>query len=62
MLSTVTALLESARRASARAVNVVMTATHWEIGRRIVPELDRQISTLFLRQLAETYRISQEPI
>lgn len=36
MLSTVTALLESARRASARAVNVVMTATYWEIGRRIV--------------------------
>jgi len=35
MLSTVTALLESARRASARAVNVVMTATYWEIGRRI---------------------------
>ncbi len=36
MLSTVTALLETARRASARAVNVVMTATYWEIGRRIV--------------------------
>ena len=29
-------LLESARRASARAVNAVMTATYWEIGRRIV--------------------------
>jgi len=29
-------LLESARRASARAVNSVMTATYWEIGRRIV--------------------------
>ena len=29
-------LLESARRASARAVNALMTATHWEIGRRIV--------------------------
>ncbi|MDA1054649.1 MAG: PDDEXK nuclease domain-containing protein [Planctomycetota bacterium] len=29
-------LLESARRASARAVNCVMTATYWEIGRRIV--------------------------
>lgn len=29
-------LLESARRASARAVNVLMTATYWEIGRRIV--------------------------
>ncbi len=29
-------LLEAARRASARAVNAVMTATYWEIGRRIV--------------------------
>ena len=31
-----TDLLESARRAAARAVNEVMTATYWEIGRRIV--------------------------
>jgi predicted nuclease of restriction endonuclease-like (RecB) superfamily len=29
-------LLEAARRTSARAVNAVMTATYWEIGRRIV--------------------------
>jgi hypothetical protein len=29
-------LLELARRASARAVNALMTATYWEIGRRIV--------------------------
>src|ERR1035437_3034267 len=29
-------LLEAARHASARAVNALMTATHWEIGRRIV--------------------------
>ncbi len=29
-------LLESARRASARAVNALMTATYWEVGRRIV--------------------------
>jgi predicted nuclease of restriction endonuclease-like (RecB) superfamily len=29
-------LLENARRASARAVNAVMTATYWQIGRRIV--------------------------
>jgi predicted nuclease of restriction endonuclease-like (RecB) superfamily len=29
-------LLETARRASARAVNAFMTATYWEIGRRIV--------------------------
>lgn len=32
----IVALLESARRASARAVNALMTATYWEIGRRIV--------------------------
>lgn len=29
-------LPENARRAVARAVNSVMTATYWEIGRRIV--------------------------
>lgn len=29
-------LLESSRRASARVVNSVMTATYWEIGRRVV--------------------------
>jgi len=36
ILDDVAALLEEARRASARAVNAVMTATYWEIGRRIV--------------------------
>ncbi|MEW6130026.1 MAG: PDDEXK nuclease domain-containing protein [Acidobacteriota bacterium] len=30
------ALLEASRRATARAVNSIMTATYWEIGRRIV--------------------------
>ncbi|MGZ8531686.1 MAG: DUF1016 N-terminal domain-containing protein [Candidatus Binatia bacterium] len=29
-------LLESARHATARAVNSLMTATYWEVGRRIV--------------------------
>ncbi len=29
-------LLEAARRASARSVKAIMTATYWEIGRRIV--------------------------
>ncbi|ABQ26898.1 hypothetical protein Gura_2724 [Geotalea uraniireducens Rf4] len=28
--------MEEARRASSRAVNSIMTATYWEIGRRIV--------------------------
>lgn len=32
----IAAVLEAARRTSARAVNAVMTATYWEIGRRIV--------------------------
>ncbi|MFS8977614.1 PDDEXK nuclease domain-containing protein [Cupriavidus necator] len=32
----IVALLEDARRAAARSVNVLMTATYWEIGRRIV--------------------------
>lgn len=34
--SEIIALLQSARSASARSVNALMTATYWEIGRRIV--------------------------
>jgi predicted nuclease of restriction endonuclease-like (RecB) superfamily len=36
VLEAMVSLLEAARRLSARAVNSVMTATYWEIGRRIV--------------------------
>jgi hypothetical protein len=34
LLDGVSDLLESARRASARAVNALMTATYWEVGRQ----------------------------
>lgn len=34
--SDIVALLDAARRAAARSVNALMTATYWEIGRRIV--------------------------
>jgi predicted nuclease of restriction endonuclease-like (RecB) superfamily len=36
VLADLTDLLESARRAAARSVNSVMTATYWAVGRRIV--------------------------
>ena len=36
VLSGVVELLEQARHAAARAVNAIMTATYWEVGRRIV--------------------------
>ena len=36
LLSGVVSLIEEARRVSARAVNAIMTATYWEIGRRVV--------------------------
>jgi hypothetical protein len=36
LLGEVVVLLQSARHTAARAVNAVMTATYWEIGRRIV--------------------------
>ena len=36
VLADVVHLLEAARRTAARTVNVVMTTTYWEIGRRIV--------------------------
>ncbi len=38
VLSSLVDLLESARRLSARAVNTIMTASYWEIGRRIVEQ------------------------
>ena len=41
LLVDVVSLLETARRTSARAVNALMTATYWEIGRRIV-EVEQQ--------------------
>ena len=36
VLSGIVDLLDSARRVSARTVNAIMTATYWELGRRIV--------------------------
>jgi predicted nuclease of restriction endonuclease-like (RecB) superfamily len=36
VLSDIVDLLEAARRASARTINAFMTATYWEIGRRII--------------------------
>ena len=36
VLSGVVEILDVARRASARVVNTLMTATYWEVGRRIV--------------------------
>ena len=36
LMARLAGMLETARRASARAVNALMTATYWEIGRRIV--------------------------
>jgi len=38
VLADVSALLKEARHASARAINSIMTATYWAIGRRIVEE------------------------
>jgi hypothetical protein len=36
LVGSIAALLQEARRTSARAVNALMTATYWEIGRRTV--------------------------
>ena len=38
LLSDVSLLLERARQSVGRTVNVVMTATYWQIGRRIVEQ------------------------
>jgi len=41
VLSAVVELMEAARHATARSINAIMTATYWEIGRRIV-ELEQR--------------------
>ena len=41
VLTEVADLLEAARRAAARSVNTVMTATYWQVGRRLV-EVEQQ--------------------
>ncbi|MBI2412890.1 MAG: DUF1016 domain-containing protein [Deltaproteobacteria bacterium] len=59
VLSGVAELLESARRASTRATNAVMTATYWEIGRRIVEyEQKGRIKADYGEQLIE--RLSED--
>lgn len=36
LVGSIEGMLEDMRRTSARAINAIMTATYWEIGRRIV--------------------------
>ena len=36
LIGTIRSLVETARHSAARSVNALMTATYWEIGRRIV--------------------------
>lgn len=57
VLAGVVEILESARRTSARAVNAVMTAAYWEIGRRIVEyeqqgQRQAEYGTELLKQLS----------
>jgi predicted nuclease of restriction endonuclease-like (RecB) superfamily len=44
LLSGISGILQEARRASARTVNSILTATYWEIGRRIVEFEQRGMS------------------
>ena len=41
VLADISDLLESARRAAARSVNAIMTASYWAVGRRIVEDEQR---------------------
>lgn len=54
VLSGMVDLLESARRISARAINAIMTAAYWEIGRRIVEfEQGGSVRAEYGKQLVE---------
>jgi predicted nuclease of restriction endonuclease-like (RecB) superfamily len=58
ILAEVINLLESARRTSARAVNAVMTAVYWQVGRRIVEsEQDGQQKAQYGERLIERLSI-----
>jgi predicted nuclease of restriction endonuclease-like (RecB) superfamily len=59
MLSGVVELLEQARRTSVRTVNAIITATYWEIGRRIV-EFEQAGSTRAEYGTALIKRVSQD--
>ena len=48
----IVALLHAARTASVRSVNALMTATYWEIGRRIV-EFEQQGRERLLQKIFE---------
>src|ERR1700684_181226 len=57
-ISQLVGLLEQARRNSARSVNAILTATYWEVGRRIVEHEQRgkkraQYGKALLHRLAE---------
>ena len=59
VLTEVVSLLEAARRAGARSVNAVMTATYWQIGRRLVEvEQEGQNKADYGERLIE--RLSQD--
>lgn len=71
-VSSIQQLLESARRQTARCVNAILTATYWEIGRRIVKyeqkgnkraeygeELVRSLSTDLTARLGRGFGFSQ---
>ena len=59
VLAEVAELLEAARRAAARSVNAVMTATYWQIGRRLVEvEQEGQGKAEYGERLVE--RLSQD--
>ena len=58
ILSELSELLEQSRRMTARSVNAIMTATYWEIGRRIVEveqkgEQRAEYGASLLKQLAK---------
>ena len=57
LLDVVGDLLESARRASTRTVNAFMTATHWEVGRRIV-EFGKKSSVTIVNGAGESSKES----
>jgi len=64
VLTSMVQLLEESRRTSARAVNSIMTATYWEVGRRIVEleqggeeraEYDKQLLERLAKDLGDRF-------
>lgn len=62
LLSGISSLLEESRKASARSVNAILTATYWEIGRRIVEFEQRRFNKALWERIFQEESVSDKVV